>query len=277
VSAALGRLRHLLGDELFFRSGKTFKPTQFALSLESPLRDVLGQVENLITGSDTFDPATSDARLRISGSDFFAEMLMPALTERLQIAAPLMTAQLVNMPPGKSFEALTMYDVDLVLNPEMDLPDWAEEQFLFKSEYCVIARAGHPRLARAGVKPGQVVPLDLFCDIGHVLFSLDGRTKAQGDAALARIGRRRRVVTTLPAFSGVYRVVARSDLIALLPSSLAHHVARTAGLEVFLPPVSLPATVIMMVWHWRMNRDPAHRWLRQQVTELLSDLEEYPG
>ena len=272
VSAALGRLRHTLGDELFFRSGKTFKPTQFALSLESPLRDVLGRVEDLIAGPDTFDPASSDARLRISGSDYFAEMLMPALTERLQIEAPLMTAQLVNMPPGKSFEALTMYDVDLVLNPEMDLPDWAEEQLLFKSEYCVIARACHPRLARAGVKPGQVIPLDLFCDIGHVLFSLDGRTKAQGDAALARIGRRRRVVTTLPAFSGVYRVVAGSDLIALLPSKLAHHVARAAGLEIFLPPVSIPTTVIMMVWHWRLNRDPAHRWLRQQVSDLLSDL-----
>ncbi len=273
ISAALARLRLSLGDELFFRNGKTFAPTQFALSLEAPLRNVLGQVEELITGPEIFNPATSNARLRISGSDYFAELLMPALTERLQMVAPSMTAQLINLLPGKSFEALTLYDVDLVLNPEMELPDWAEEQLLFKSEFCVIARSNHPRLAKAGVKPGEVIPLDLFCDIGHVLFSADGRKKAQADAALARIGRERRVVLTLPVFSGVYRVVAGSDLIALLPATLARHVAQTAGLDIFLPPVTIPTTVIMMVWHWRMNTDPAHKWLRQQITEILDNLD----
>ncbi len=276
VSAALARLRLSFGDELFYRDGKTFTPTKFALSLEAPVRNVLGQVEELIAGQDSFDPSTSSARLRISGSDYFAEMLMPALTERLQVEAPLMTAQLISLLPGKSYEALTLYDVDLVLNPEMDLPDWAEEQLLFKSDYCVVARAGHPRLASAGVKPGEVIPLDLFCDIGHVLFSADGRRKAPGDAALAQVGRERRVVMTLPVFSGVYRVVAGSDLIALLPVTLARHVAKTAGLEIFLPPVAIPRTVLTMVWHWRMNTDPAHKWLRQQIAELLDELENTP-
>ncbi len=276
VSAALARLRLSLGDELFFRNGKSFEPTRFALSLEAPVRNLLGQVEELIAGQDTFDPTTSTARLRISGSDYFAELLMPALTERLQVEAPLMTAQLISLLPGNAFEALTLYDVDLVLNPEMDLPDWAEEQLLFKSDYCVVARVGHPRLASAGVKPGEVIPLDLFCDIGHVLFSADGKRKAPGDAALALIGRERRVVMTLPVFSGVYRVVAGSDLIALLPATLARHVAETAGLDIFLPPVAVPETVIMMVWHWRMNTDPAHKWLRQQIAELLGDREHNP-
>ncbi len=276
VSAALARLRLSFGDELFFRNGKTFEPTKFALSLEAPVRNLLGQVEELITGPDTFDPATSTARLRISGSDYFAELLMPALTERLQVEAPLMTAQLISLLPGKSYEALTLYDVDLVLNPEMDLPDWAEEQLLFRSEYCVIARVGHPRLAGAGVKAGEIIPLDLFCDIGHVLFSADGKRKAPGDAALAHIGRERRVVMTLPVFSGVYRVVAGSDLIALLPATLAQQVAQTAGLEIFLPPVAIPKTAITMVWHWRMTTDPAHKWLRQQITEILGDLKENP-
>ncbi len=272
VSAALARLRLSLGDELFFRSGKTFEPTQFALSLEAPLRNLLAQIEELISGPDAFDPATSDARFRISGADFFAELLMPPLTERLQALAPSMRTHLVSMVPRKPFEALTLYDVDLVLIPEMELPDWAEHQRVLRSEFCVIARAGHQRLARAGVRPGDVIPIDLFCDISHVLFSADGKKKAQGDMALASIGRERRVVMTLPVFSGVYRVVAGSDLIALLPVALARQVAPSVGLDIFRPPVKVPSTQIVMVWHRRMNADPAHKWLRQQIAEFLGDL-----
>ncbi len=273
VSAALARLRLSLGDELFFRSGKTFEPTQFALSLEAPLRNLLVQLEELISGPGAFDPATSDARFRISGADYFAELLMPVLTERLQAMAPSMRTHLVNMVPSKPFEALTLYDVDLVLNPEMDLPGWAEQQRVLTSDFCVIARSGHQRLASAGVRPGDVIPIDLFCDIGHVLFSADGKRQAQGDMALAAIGRERRVVMTLPVFSGVYRVVAGSELIALLPVALARQVAPSAGLDIFLPPVKVPSTQIMMVWHRRVNADPAHKWLRRQIAEILGDLD----
>ncbi|MDQ7078543.1 MAG: LysR family transcriptional regulator [Robiginitomaculum sp.] len=276
VSAALARLRLSLGDELFFRSGKTFEPTQFALSLEVPLRNLLAQLEELISGSDAFDPAVSEARFRISGADFFAELLMPVLMERLQGMAPSMRTHLVNMVPSKPFEALTLYDVDLVLIPDMDLPDWAEHQRVLKSDFCVIARSGHQRLASAGVRPGDVIPINLFCDISHVLFSADGKRQAQGDEALARIGRERRVVMTLPVFSGVYRVVAGSELIALLPSALARHVAPSVGLDIFLPPVNVPSVQIVMAWHRRMNADPAHKWLRQQIAELLDDLENAP-
>ncbi len=276
VSAALARLRLSLGDELFFRNGKSFEPTQFALSLEAPLRDVMGQLEELISGPGAFDPATSDARLHISGSDFFAELLMPALADRLQRTAPSMRTHLVNLVPANQVEALRIYDIDLLLIPEMDLPDWVERQRVLDSDFCVIARTGHARLASAGVKPGDTIPVDLFCDIGHVLFSAEGKRRAQGDDALARIGRQRRVVMTLPVFSGVYRAVAGSDMIALLPAVLAHRVAAAAGLDIYRSPVPIPMARILMVWHRRMSGDPAHKWLRQQIAELLADLEKDP-
>ena len=276
VSAALSRLRLLLGDELFFRNGKTFEPTKFALSLESPLQDLMAQIENLICGPEAFDPAVSEVGFRISGADYFAELLMPALMERLQVMAPSMRTHLVNMVPSKPFEALTLYDVDLVLIPEMELPDWAEHQRVLTSEFYVIARSGHPRLANSGVKPGEVIPIDLFCDISHVLFSANGKRHAQGDVALANVGRQRRVVMTSPVFSGVYRVVAGSDLIALLPATLARHVAPAVGLDIFLPPVNVPSVQIVMAWHRRMNADPAHKWLRQQIAEILDELENEP-
>lgn len=273
VSAALGRLRSALGDELFFRRGQGLEPTQFALSLEAPLIEIMDGIENLIQGPSTFNPATSKEAFRISGSDFFAELLMPQLAERLRVLAPAMRLHLVDLVPDSYVGTLERYEVDLALIPLTDLPDWAESMVVFRSGFSVIARTQHSRLVRAGVVPGDEVPIDLFCDLGHVLFSPEGNSKAMGDAALAKVGRERRVIMTMPSFSGVYRAVAGSDLIALLPSALAAHVAPTVGLDVYRAPMPLPVARIAMVWHRRYATSPAHLWLRQQIAELLAPLD----
>lgn len=115
--------------------------------------------------------------------------------------------------------------------------------------------------------------MDLYCDPGHVFFSPEGKSRAAGDDALAGIGRKRRVIMTLPFFSAVYRAVATSDLIALLPSALANHVALTVGLEVFKSPMPVPAEQLSMVWSRRYSASPAHVWLRKQIAELLTPLD----
>ena len=274
VSAALARLRIALNDDLFFRRGQGLEPTHFALSLEIPLRETMERIESLIRGPSAFDPATSNEAFRISGSDFFAELLMPRLADRLQALAPSMRVHLVDLVPDSYVDTLERYDVDLALIPLTDLPDWVDSEPVFRSGFSVIARKRHPRLKRAGLTPGDVVPIDLFCDLGHVLFSPEGNSKAMGDAALAKVGRERSVIMTMPSFSGVYRAVAGSYLIALLPSALARHVATDAGLEIYRAPMPVPTAQIAMIWHKRYSSNPGHLWFRQQILELLAPLDE---
>lgn len=270
VSGALKRLRLSLGDELFFRSGQKLEATEFALSLKEPLQDILSGVEALIRTRDAFDPATAEHSFRISGSDFFAEMLLPALAEYLAAHAPLLRVHLVDLVPDDRVGTLASHDVDFALLPETPLPDWAEGQPMFSSSFCVIARKAHPRTTE--LAPGDVMPLDLFCDLGHVLFSTEGNPKGLGDEALARIGRERSVAMTLPVFSGVYRAVAGSDLIALLPSALAHRIAKSANLNVFEPPIPVDPARLVLIWHRRFSESPPHLWLRRRITELLHPL-----
>ncbi len=274
VSAALGRLRVALGDELFFRRGRALEATQYALSVKNELRQTLERIEALVEGPGGFDPATSDASFRISGSDFFAELLMPKLGERLQDLAPGMRVHLVNLVPDSYVDTLELYDVDLALIPTTDLPGWVESRPVCRSGFSVVARKDHPRLRREGISSGDVVPLDLFCDLGHVLFSPDGNNKAMGDAALLKVGRERRVIMTMPIFSGVYRAVAGSDLIALLPTALAHHVAEAAGLDIFRAPMPVPTVQLCMAWHRRSSASAEHVWLREQIADLLLPLDD---
>lgn len=269
VSAALGRLRDSLGDQLFFRRGQGLEPTVYALSLAETVDKLMLSIDSVIHGPSEFDPLRSNARFRLSGSDYFAELLMPPLAEQLEVEAPGMRVHLVNLIPDGVREMFDRYEIDLAFLPRMALPDWIESRLLLRSSFMAIARKDHPRLKRAGIKPGSIIPIDLYCDMGHVIFSTEGNSSAMGDAALERVGRERRVVMTLPVFSGVYRAVAGSDLIALLPTALAKHIAFTAGLDVFKVPMPINDADLMMIWHRRHSADPAHGWMRKKAVEIM--------
>jgi DNA-binding transcriptional LysR family regulator len=204
-------------------------------------------------------------------------MLMPQLADHLSRYAPGMRVQLVDLVPDSYIDTLDRYHVDLALIPEIAFPDWIDHERLFLSTFVAIARKGHERLARAAIAPGQTIPIDLFCDMQHVLFSPEGKLTAMGDAALARVGRTRRVAMTMPVFSGVYNAVAQSDLIALIPSQLARRMADRVGFEIYQAPMPIPSAVIAMIWHRRATQTPAHRWLREQIALLMKPMDDSTG
>ena len=277
VSAALGRLRHGLGDPLFVRHGQSLEATDFARSLEIPLRNILDQLAALLAGPASFDPARAVESFRISGSDFFAEMLMPQLADLTSREAPGIRIQLVDLLPENYVGTLERYEVDLALIPAAAFPDWIDSEPMFRSSFVVIARRGNARLKRARLKQGAIIPIDLFCDMGHILFSPEGKLKAMGDAALAAVGRQRRVVMTLPVFSGVASAVARSGHIALLPRQIAEALAPRLGLAIYRPPMAIATATITMIWHRRATTNPAHRWLRSRIKQILEPLDKGEG
>ncbi len=274
VSAALGRLRHALGDPLFVRQGQRIVPTDYARSLELPLRGVLDDLEALLAGSGEFDPAASNLHFKISGSDFYSEMLMPALAESLARLAPGMRVQQVDLVPDNYVGTLEDREIDLAIIPKTEFPSWVDSTPVHRSNFVMIARNGHPRLERAGVKPETVVPIDLFCDLGHVVFSPQGNLRAMGDAALSRIGRERRVVMTMPVMGGVCSAVAGSDLVAITPEQLARKLSPRLGLSIYVPPMPVGPVQICMLWHKRSTSNPSHRWLRGIVSGILSRLDD---
>jgi DNA-binding transcriptional LysR family regulator len=79
---------------------------------------------------------------------------------------------------------------------------------------------------------------------------------------------------TMPVFSGVYRAVSESDLIALLPHKLAQHIAPKVGLTIYQAPMPIAPALIEMIWHKRYTANPAHKWLREFIAKTLLPLNE---
>ncbi len=273
VSAALARLRHALGDALFVRRGQGLEATDFARSLAVPLSEALEGIGPLLSGAGAFDPSIANDVFRLSGSDSFSHMLMPQLAERISRLAPNIRVQMVDLVPDRQFDAMEHFKVDIALQPSAPVPDWADGRRVMSCAFKLIARRDHPRLRHIDVEPRAMIPVDLYCDLGHVLFSNIGQPQGAGDQVLEQIGRERRVVMTLPFFYGIFSAVAESDLVALVPEQMTDRLASPLGLDVYEAPVPIPPIDLSMIWNRRSSANPAHRWLRDQIAEILAPID----
>ncbi len=270
VSAALNRLRFLLDDQLFVRRGNELPPTPRAEELAQPVREAMESVERALVGDRRFDPRTLERTYTLLGADFFSMLLMPSLSERLAVEAPGVRLRLLDSGRAEIDRLLQDDAVDIALEAwEGRAAAWVSSQRLFQGTFVIVAAKTLPALVEAGVKPGEALPLDLFCSLPHALRTKDGGLEGRLDEALAEIGRSRRVVLGLPHFYAVALAAARGGVIAALPGPFAEAFAEGLGLHCYLPPMPGPSQEVRMYWHRRHDAHPAHRWLRGQVVAAL--------
>ncbi|RST87527.1 LysR family transcriptional regulator [Aquibium carbonis] len=269
VSAALNRLRHLVGDQLFVREGNAMVPTPRALALGIAVREALDRIDQVFSDHSTFDPSIARRTFRLLGSDYFSTMLMPDLSRRVLAEAPNVLLQFLDGGPRAMPHVLSEGTIDLTLAPPVDIPEWAAFQFLFKSRLVVAAKKGQPDLAKAGIKAGEAVPLDLFCSLPQVICSTDGGLSTAIDSALHARGRKRRIVLTMPHFHALALAVAGGHVMGSMPSQFAAITAESLGLDLFELPVGGDELDMGMYWHRRYDGDGAHRWLREKVRTVL--------
>lgn len=125
---------------------------------------------------------------------------------------------------------------------------------------------------RNGIVPGDTIPIDLFCDLGHAVFSPEGNLKAMTYAPLTQLGRERNVVVTLSTMGGVCSVMIDSNPVGILPEPLAQRMAPWLGLDIYRAPVPLGSGRIFLIWHKRNAADAAHVWFRNLVLDVLRPL-----
>ena len=280
VSSALGRLRQILGDELFVREGNRMVPTERALALREPVRQALRQMEDALAAVACFDPASATQTFRISGSDYFSILLMPRLAAAVLADAPGVTLQMLDHPSAEAVRLLGEGAIDLAVVPvettrptivdaRLEVPDWVCSRKLLESFVVSMVPKHHPVLEKAGIKPGHRIPAEVFCDIPQVLMSMDGSKVGTLDPVLAERGLQRRIALTVPHFQALALAIAESGLLGNLPVHFAKAVAPALGLELYLPPYDPPITDVVLFWHRRVDAHAANAWLRDHIAKTL--------
>lgn len=258
VSHALARLRTLLGDPLFHRTRGGLRPTPHALALEAPLRDVLAQVRRLLAGA-VFDPAASRRTFRLAMSDYGASVVLPPLVRRLRAEAPGIDLEISYTSRGGMIAGVADGQLDLALAVFGETPADIRRAVLFQEPFvCVMDAAG-----TAGP-----LTLDAYLARPHVLVaaSQDQRS-GEVDAALARLGRARRVALRLPHWTAAPAVVAGTDLVLTVAQRTV--MPTPPGLAVQPVPFPIAPLGFEMIWHERTDGDAGLRWLRESLAALM--------
>lgn len=272
VSAALGRLREALNDPLFERHGRGLQPTPYALAMEQDLNEVLARLEAVLEPSSVFDPLRTQRTFRFSASDYFADFLMPRLANRFRIEAPSARLQMMPLDSQDHLVSLERFNTDLILFLSLPIPGWMRAREVFVSSFKILAKKGQSTLQRAGVLPGDTIPLELYCGSQHALYSPSGEIQTWVDEALGRLGHKRHISQTVSTFHGLAKVVEATDLLATVPALTALEFAKVYNLEVYEHPLEQARSHIMMAWHYRNDAKPDQQWFRSLLESELIDL-----
>ncbi|SEO46265.1 DNA-binding transcriptional regulator, LysR family [Aquisalimonas asiatica] len=256
VSRALGRLRRLFGDRLLVETQQGYVLTARAEALQPTLRGALIQVGTLLEATP-FDPAAATGKVRLLMLDLETAVLAPPLLARLAAEAPNLDLDVAPVGPAP-LDALERDAVDAVVGVIEEAPAGIHRRGLYDDRLVTLMRTGHPSANRA-------LTLDHYLQLGHIVVSVTGEGTAPVDAALARMGRRRRVHVRVPSFLAAVEIAAHSDLVMTLPASLARTAAGMGRFVEVPPPLHLPEFTMSLLWHARHQTDPRHVWLREAI------------
>lgn len=272
VSNALKRLRDALDDDLVVRTAHGVRPTARAETLWPTVRRALIELEQAVSPS-RFDIAKAKDRFRIATTDATAALWLPSLVHAIESEAPELSIRMAPLTTRDPRHLLLHGDVDVAvgsfpgvaaqLASGSDSPILHER--LYTSNYVCVMRRDHP-LAR------QELTLDGYCQANHLLVSVSGRPRGQADEALAQIDRERRILLTVNQFFTGGRVVANSDLLAVLPRHLVAATGMTEYLVIKELPFEMPPVHIDMLWHERDARNQAHQWLRRHLMGMAANI-----
>jgi DNA-binding transcriptional LysR family regulator len=259
VSGMLSRLRDLFDDPLFVRAQRGLLPTPRAKALAVPLKQLLADSQRLVARKE-FDPAEAEATFTIASNDYMQITLLVPFVKVLRSEAKQIKLGIVPPIIEGVGDALARGQIDLAVTiPEFAMSD-LPSRLLYRERYVVVVRPQHPLARRAALT------VKGFCEYDHVLVSPTGGSfEGPTDQALARLRLRRKVRYSVPSFLLVPEILQTDDLVALVPSRLLRK--NDKRLIVLKPPVEVPGFDVIAVWHPRIDKDVAHRWLRSRLAE----------
>lgn len=261
VSHALARLRHLLGDPLLLRGKGGFQPTARALALARPLAEALQNVRSVLGGA-AFDAASTQRVFRLAMSDYGAAQVLPALLRRLRTDAPGIDLSISYASRPAMLAALQDGEIDLALGVFAQLPQQLHSDLLFEETFICA-------MDPASLAPDQVLTLEAYLARPHVLVaSTDGGMAGEVDAALAKLGKTRRIAVRLPHWTVAPELLKGTDLILTVARrAVQGHAGQ--GWMLQAPPFAIAPFGFELVRHHRTDGDAGIAWLRAAIASAV--------
>jgi DNA-binding transcriptional LysR family regulator len=192
-------------------------------------------------------------------ADYAQAFLLGALLRALEREAPGLDLAVLNFP---NLEERTISgDIDLALHLTGMTPSSLVSEPLFEDDFVCMVRRGHP-LVKSRLR------LERYVQLQHVVVAPTGQAGSVVDTELAKRGLSRRIGLWVSNFLVAPIVVSETDYISTMPRRLAQHLVKRYPLRLLPTPLALPGFGLSLMWHPRLDHDPAHAWLRELIARV---------
>lgn len=269
VSHALARLRKVFDDPLFIRAQTGLQPTSRAEEMAAGVRRGLQELQGALARKG-FDPSNAERHFTIAAGNYFNTLIIPALVERIrgeasgislrlipvtEMLVPLFDQGVVDLALGSSFEAPARLVLE-PLYPETMVWIAAPGNPLVRGRLTAEALAREPRV--------EIVPSRPFEAAGR-----SGEARAPSFPPADQVNWAahappRGGVTVYESQAAV-ALVARTDLIAQVPSKVAAAAVARGEVVALACEAEDDGYDLVMIWHAKQRSDPGLAWLRDQI------------
>lgn len=263
VSAALKKLRDILGDPLLIKDKQGMVPTERALQLEASVRIVLAEIDSLLAPAATFDPATTRQTFHIGMPDYLAPPLVASMVSYMRLTAPRSHLAVHSLGPDFDYEAaLAEGELDVVIGNWPQPPEHLRMAILLEDEVVCLVGKTHPN---AG---GTMTVADYLAG-AHVvplMYSVTQRGVVESHLAALRMSREATV--TVPFFGMAPYLLPGTDLIFTTSRHFAEHYVRQLPVAIVRSPIEFPPMRFYQLWHSRTHLSQGHAWLRSLLSAV---------
>lgn len=266
VSHALGRVRAIVGEQLFVRHARGMSPTPEGERLAQSARRIQAFVREALGAGESFAPAKLKRLFTFCMSDVGEMVFLPRLLDRIRREAPGVNIRSVSLPPRRLEERLEEGSVDLAIGYFPDLSAAGiETQPLFDRDFLCLVSRNHPR-----VSPSRW-STEAFLAEPHLVVSPEGRVEELFERSLRESRLSRRVLLSVPHTFAMPAVVSSSDLIATVSRSVGSALEKYPNLRTLPLPIPGPRIRIALHWSARFTQDAANMWLRGLIQEIFDE------
>ena len=262
ASHALGKLRQMLHDDLFIRTPEGMRPTSHAEEMAEPVGDALRML-SIALKPGSFDPANSARGFTVAVNHYASLAVVPALARNVSNEAPRVSLDVRSLDTGKVLDQLDAGGTDVALTTLVDGGERFKCVHLMDDDYVALLDKAHSAAGEAELSVGQVA------EIPHIVIgsSSDDATTFV-DEALEEQGLARTIATTAPLLS-IALMLVNSDRLAVVPRRMANYLVSVRQLVQKELPFRTPRIDLSMIWHRRLDNQPAHRWLRDIIRKSV--------
>ncbi len=274
LSAALRTLRGHFDDPLLVRIGRQLELTPRGRMLIEPVQQALLHAQAAIGFQDGFDPAAVRRNFTLIVNDESLADILPSLIQTVAREAPGIRCDIQQIS-ADIFRRLESMEADLCIALE-SIHDESEvsggtafHRVPLRQVQWVCA------VWKGNSEVGQSITREQYLSMAHVFLQLPFPARpilrAAGNLFNADVDIR----ATSQSLLQIPFLLQGTNYVATLTKGLASRLAPFNDLRLLPLPFDVPKSQEVLLWHRRLNSDPAHAWLRARCIDVARECGQY--